>query len=53
MKKDNNNHNPQLFQYDYQAKNIMTNQEILQQHQHTEYMKSKLHNNDLSCMFKK
>ena len=48
-----NKHNPQLFEYDRQAKNIMTNQEILQQKQLTELRKSHLHNNDFSCMLKK
>ena len=50
---DYNNHNPQLFEYDRQAKNILTNQEILQQKQLTELRKSHLHNNDFSCMLKK
>ena len=55
MKHNNeyNKHNPQLFEYDRQAKNIITNQEILQQKQLTEHRKAALHNNDFSCMLKK
>ena len=55
MKHNNeyNKHNSQLFEYDRQAKNIMTNQEILQQKQLTEHRKAALHNNDFSCMLKK
>ena len=54
--KNNNNfdqHNPQLFEYDRQAKNIITNQEILQQKQLTEHRKANLANRDFSCMLKK
>ena len=54
--KNNNNydtHKPELFEYDRQAKNIMTNQEILQQKQLTALRTSRLANRDLSCMLKK
>lgn len=55
MKHNNeyNKHNPQLFEYDRQAKNIITNQEILQHKQLTEHRKANLANRDFSCMMKK
>ena len=51
-----NNQNPfgnQNLQYSYQAKEIITNHQILQQMEITAHKKAKLANRDMSCMMKK